>query len=148
MRESGSFLLVALLCLATVSASAQKRSIRIQFINGKNGKPLSNRGVVVNLNESLPMKQHLSTSVLRTDENGMVIVQAGPGEQIMANPERSFGRNCQTNGRYGKSHETVEIIEHGVVEENHCGAGLPSAKPGLLIVAFRRETFLEALGDD
>jgi hypothetical protein len=75
-------------------------------------------------------------------------LQAAPGEVITANPERNFGRSCRTNARQGPSYAAEIIFETGIVEENHCGAKLPPAQPGLLVLVFRRSTFLEALGEN
>jgi len=142
-------LLLLLIVLTTCAQSLCAQTIRIQFLNGKNGKPLRNTPVVINRNALPPEKIHLGTLVLRTDSNGIVNVQATSNELISANPERSFGRSCYTNDRYGPLYESVRILQEGIVEENHCGRiTFPAAQPGLLVVAFRRETFIEGLGDD
>jgi hypothetical protein len=141
------YIIAVLICSSSISF-AQSTTIRIQFLNGKNGKPLRNTPVVINRNTLPPEETPLGTLVLRTDRNGIVNVQAKSNELIWANPERSFGRSCQTNDRYGPRYETGRILQEGIVEENLCGAKLPRAQSGLLVLAFRRSTFIEALGEN
>jgi hypothetical protein len=126
---------------------AQSTQLSIQFFNGKTVKPLKNVSVLVNRN-TWPDRHFLGSVVLRTDSNGIVMVQASRDELITAHPYQGFGRNCETNTALPTSHAVQEIITTGVVGLNRCGAKLPPSRPGKLTLAFRKETFLEALGDD
>ena len=57
--------------------------------------------------------------------------------------------SCLTRRIIGAKYETAKILHDGVVEKNYCGsAKFPEAKPGFLVVGYRRETFVESLGDN
>jgi hypothetical protein len=143
-----ALLISALWCFGVVSISAQQQVIHIQFLNGKNGRPLRHTQVIINFSTGLPHRNYVKTSILLTNNNGVVDIQAAASELITANPYRSFGRSCQNNLRYGPSYDVSRIFESGITEDNHCGPKLPLAQPGQLTVAFRHESFREGLGDD
>ena len=129
-----------MLGLASTSNAAQ---IRIQFLNGKNGKPIAKTNVVIN-NVTI----HKLVGVLQTDERGFVSIDVDRQSQIQALVERSFHQTCNPNKDKYQSYSAEQILSQGIVEPNECGAMLLPPIPGTLVRVFRRSTFIEALREN
>jgi len=106
--------------------------VRILFLNGRNGKPITNTNV------------NVSSTVYRTDSKGYIKMDVSPNANIVANPWGGFARSCNADGM--PAHYDVQaIITTGISESNACGKPNMQAHPGELIVAYRKETFVEWL---
>ena len=131
---------VMLLSLTSASRAVQ---IRIQFLNGKSGRPIAKTSVVIN-----DMTKHQLIGVLKTDQNGFVAVDIDPQSQILANVERTFHQSCDVSKNELRTYDAQQIISTGIVEQNQCGAKLSEPTPGTLVRVFRKSTFVEALREN
>jgi hypothetical protein len=141
---SRAYLLAVIVFASCFSAHGQPVQVRILFLNGNNGQPLKNVGVVV-YDDS-----HLSKpSYLRTDGDGVVKTTAEHGALLRAFVERGFIRSCEDGSLAGmRSFDVNTIVSTGISEKSTCKTKATFAQPGMLIRVVRRSSFLEALGEN
>lgn len=142
MSSRWLLLTIALMLPGLVSTS-HAAQIRVQFLNGKNGKPIARTKVVIN-----DVTLHQLIGVLQTDKQGFISVKVDRQSQIQALVERSFNQSCDSNKGRLQAYKVEQILSQGIVEKNECGATLPSPRPGILVRIFRRSTFVEALREN
>lgn len=135
-----SFISLNVLGLISSGNAAQ---IRVQFMNGKNSKPITRTNVVIN-----DVTIHKLVGILQTDERGFVTINVDKNSMIQALVERSFHQSCSEGKNKYQAYSVNQILSRGIVERNQCGAALSPSTPGTLVRVFRRSTFIEALREN
>jgi hypothetical protein len=131
-----------LLVLAAASASAQTVQIHLRFLDGRNGKPISNQQVHV---FDFTHQQEIPTS--RTDQLGRVLVIVSEDSVINAGTRDFIDCTKSSNVSY-TSGKVNQILLAGVIGGNLCGKASAAPAPGELVVFVRPWGFWEKLKVD
>jgi hypothetical protein len=115
------------------------QTLRIQILNGKTGKPISNNRVVL-MGES-DSKGISELGTFFTDADGVLTAsQTDPQTRsVIVYPE--WHQPCSKNRNFS----VADIASKGVVSENSCKKLERTASPGTLILFVRDETFFEKM---
>jgi hypothetical protein len=139
MKQHYKSTFVFSLFVLTWSANAQ--SLKVQILNGKNGKPLANQRVVL-------MGQSDSVAIRRigdfhTAVDGIVTVSITDPHADSLDVYVEWHHPC---AKKRVAFSLQGIISTGVVSENSCNSKLKrSSIPGTLILFVRDETFFEKM---
>ena len=125
-------LLASTFVLLQQNASAS--TIQIRVLNAKNGKPVANEKV------SVQVKGVRDATEYRTDVEGNVNVDVDPTAEVFAATE--WWITCRKTGKGINPYISVgKIVQEGAVTENTCGHAKSETIRGKLIV-FARKAFL------
>jgi hypothetical protein len=121
------------------------QTLRVQILNGRNGKPVANEHVNVfrtgDFGDLAGNRDHRDD--FNTDANGIFTVSQIAPETDSFRVAVDWHRPCAKSYAKFSLHE---IFSKGVVSENSCKPKLEqSAKPGTLILFVRDETFFEKM---
>jgi hypothetical protein len=159
-----SVVLVAGSCGLTLNA----QTIRIELLNGKNGRPLAGKCVNVWVGSerkwamALPTDKDGVASLKLTHNDAQVNTQhawKGCGPPGVINPVVKYSDPIKINTSYAsceprtadfswlaiESYPTDKIIHSGVVTANTCGKARASPEPGEIILFVRPLTFWEKM---
>jgi hypothetical protein len=121
--------------------SANAQSLKVQILNGKNGKSLANQRVVL-------MGQSDSAAFRRigdfhTAVDGIITLSITDYHADSFDVYVEWHHPCAKNR---VTFSSQRIISTGVVSENSCNSKLkPSSIPGTLVLFVRDETFFEKM---
>lgn len=140
MSKSGVRLPLLLGLSLFLVAGCTGQTITVRLLNGKNGKPITDREFNIWLGDR--------GNVLRnTDSNGeikMYIADVTP-RTIRVLPDFRF--DCRSKQDFGRGdrieYSLDEILSRGVVSQNLCGSAESRLYPGVLIIFVRPRTFME-----
>ena len=136
------FLIPALLFATSLCPAQQATKIVLRFIDGKNGKPLRDKGVNIFLGGE-------KDSWRDTDSKGQITLAIGSAQPRELSVGPDFVFDCRSTrdsdillARTLK-YSLDEIITKGIVGDNLCGAATASPVPGALILFVRPRTSKE-----
>jgi len=138
-----SMLLFGVAVRAQDARMGQPLNIRVQVLDGGNGKPLKGQHLLVFTGMSSDaVKTHAQHTGLVTDKAGIGTLMVYPSEtrwlQVFAD-----GRVLCYQNPNQKSFSVSEIMSKGLVTPNSCGALVLEASPGHLIIFARPAGFME-----
>jgi hypothetical protein len=137
-RRVSAFLLIVL-CSAPILCQAQ-RSVVVQVLNGKNGKPIRDRKFNVWLGDG-------GMLLLDTDAAGKIQLDVANVQppKVRVNPNTRF--DCRNKRDFGSGYKIEysldEILSKGIVGTNLCGSRTRAPVPGVLVIYLRPRTFIE-----
>jgi hypothetical protein len=131
-----------LLFASTLITNAQP--LRVQILNGKNGKPVANEHVnVFRTGDFGDLAGNRDHREFNTDANGIFTVSQIAPETNSFTVAVDWHRPCAKTYAKFSLHE---IFSKGLVSQNSCKPKLErSATPGTLILFVREETFFEKM---
>jgi len=135
----------ATLTLLFASALIMKaQTLRVQILNGKNGKPVVNEHVnVFRTGDFGDLAGNRDHREFNTDANGIFTVSQIAPETDSFTVAVDWHRPCAKNYAKFSLHE---IFLKGIVSENSCKAKVGRiVEPGTLILFVRDETFFEKM---
>jgi hypothetical protein len=127
-------LLPSTLVLLLQNASAS--TIQIRVLNAKNGKPVANEKV------SVQVKGVRADTEYRTDVEGNGNVDVDPGAEVFSATE--WWITCRKIGKGINPYISVgKIVQEGAVTENTCGRAKSETIKGKLIIFARKASLIE-----
>jgi hypothetical protein len=132
------------LCLV-LAHPAKSETLRIQILNGKNGKPVANEHVNLFRTGGFgDLTGNRDVAGFTTDANGIMTTSKISPEVQAFFASVDWHRQCTKRNPVAFS--LPEIFAKGVVSENSCKSKLErTAEPGTLILFVRDETFFEKM---
>lgn len=126
----------------SLAAHAQTQDLRLQILNGKTGRPVTNTHVTLwrDMNHT-PLSREAAAQVT-TDGEGYAAVPANDSEFIVVYTD---GRQpCSTT--FKRTYSLTDVRMHGLVSENSCNKHIHTyAEQGTLVVFVRELTLYERL---
>ena len=141
-KASTLFLLFA----STLIGDAQV--LRVQILNGKNGKPVANEHVnLFRTGNFGDLAGDRNVRGFKTDADGVITTSDISPDIHSFLVSVDWHRQCNENEKVNRiAFSLPEILSKGVLSENSCKAKLRrSAEPGTLILFVRDETFFEKM---
>jgi hypothetical protein len=136
--------LVGLVGVGSVSM-AQDTHIVVQVVDGRNGKPLANRRLVVFGGESPEsVRQHKRQFELVTNKQGLADFTIAPSDTHWIQVWVDWHILCQSEPNK-KSFSVAEILSTGLSMTNTCGSSVQKVTPGRIVVFARPAHFWEKL---
>jgi hypothetical protein len=133
---------MSLILLSSICPAQNASSIVIQFLNGKNGKPISDKQVTIELGKG-------GAFFRDADSKGKIVLDIGNGEtrELRVRPDYYFDCRFKHDqmglGGLESEYSLDEIISKGVVGNNFCGKPHVLATPGVLTLYLRPRTLIE-----
>jgi hypothetical protein len=112
------------------------------FLNGKNGKPISDKQVTIQLGTS-------GSFFLDADSKGEIVLDISNGEtrELRVRPDIYFDcrfkHDQMGSGGLNVEYSLDEIVSKGAVGDNFCGKARVSPTPGVLTLYLRPRTLIE-----
>ena len=130
----------ALMILLASACSAQESTIILRLLNGRTGKPITDRSFNVWLGSSGNVLHDTNSS----GEIKLDVAKITP-PSIRVLPDHRFDCRSERDVTSGDRTEYSldEILSKGVVGENLCGHAKSPPEPGVLIIFVRPRTFIE-----
>ena len=133
--------LLPLLFIALLS-QAQETTITVQLLNGKNGKPITDRNFNIWIGDT--------GNVLHgTDSQGEINLDVSKAKPRTIRVLPDFRFDCRSNRDFGRGdrieYPLDEILSKGVIGENLCGKATSRRQPGVLVIFVRPRTLMEKL---
>jgi hypothetical protein len=130
------------LAVTTLYPAQKTPSVAIRFLNGKNGKPISDKQVTVQFGKGASLYRD-------ADSKGEIVLDIPDGgpRELRVRPDDYF--DCRfTHDQTGPAglqlkYSLDEIISKGIVGENLCGNAHVLPTPGVLTLYLRPRTFIE-----
>lgn len=127
-----------ILCLLALMTEAEETTvvIRLKLIDGRNGKPMTNKQV------GLEDAADYHEIALRTEEDGIASLKIKRDAGILTHNTKEYV-NCadEQGGLIHNDYKVSEIVDSGVVEKivqpNQCGKASGVATPGELLLFVR-----------
>jgi hypothetical protein len=119
--------------LSQTPAQTPSQTLTIRMLNGKSGKPLGNRFIAVEFQNS-PQK-----SMIYINKQGIGDLEIPPGATAFSliAPAKKLGANQAAYivcGLFGQFIPVKDVLEHGYVPQNECSSSLHlTAAPGELL---------------
>jgi hypothetical protein len=134
-----SLVAVILLCL-THLGNAQTTTVRVRFVNGRNGKPLRLKSYD---------RGEIGAGAYTVDKvSGDAMVITFGNVSTFAFRSGAFDPCDVKDKRIAQPKYSVrEIVEHGVTAPNYCGKSHLTASPGELIIYSRHQRWWEITGN-
>jgi len=139
---------VLVLCIFVAHAGAQSadRTIRIEALDGRSGKPITNTHLLVFAGGTVEeLRQHSEHFDLHTDQNGNA-------ELVMTSERLRFvqvwvdGKTLCQSRPNSVSLSVEQALAKGLLAPNECGNLRVSSAPGQLFVFARPATLREKMG--
>ena len=110
--------------------------MQIHILDGRNGKPLRARQLLVRLD-------HVDTTA-----SGIVDLQVDPNESLQIVDLYSLYR-CEVSNQSSPylTYSMGKVLEMGFVSPNHCGNQQRKPTPGVLVIYMRPRHFWESMRD-
>ena len=139
-----SQVILPLLFVTTILCPAQNTSsIVIRLVNGKNGKPIVDKQVNVELGKSEISRDPDSQGEIVLD-----ILNVEPRE-LRVRPNNDFDcrfkKDQMGSGGLDLKYSLDEVVSKGIVGDNHCGKAHVLPTPGILTLYLRPRTLMEWL---
>lgn len=160
--------LFSILAFTLSSGALQAQTIKIELVNGRNGRPIANTCLNVWVGT-----ERVNALSIPTDKNGIAVLRlteenseittlnrwADCGAEGVINPILKYASTIKVNTGYVscqlrtadyswlavRGFSTKEILQSGVVTANTCGKAKASPKPGELVIFVRPLTWWEKL---
>jgi hypothetical protein len=126
-------------CLFSSVAVAQ--TVIVQFVDGRNGKPIG-KGKTVHVIFFIAPIRHLLS--LHTDQDGKVEFEAEAATDFKVAPV-GYTACGEPSGEAMKDYSIAEIMNAGLVTANNCGNAVSQPEPGRLIYFVKPGSHLEQL---
>ena len=133
---------LSLILLAVLCPAQNGSSIVIRFLNGKNGKSITDKKVTIELGKS-------GAFFRDADSKGEIVLDIGNAEnrELRVRPDDYFDCRFKHDqmglGGLNLEYSLDEIISKGVVGNNFCGKAHVSPTPGVLALYLRQRTLIE-----
>ncbi|HEY2001020.1 MAG TPA: hypothetical protein VGG80_01815 [Acidobacteriaceae bacterium] len=135
MTSLGKLILLASIFLLLLQ-NALASNVQIRVLNAKNGKPVANEKV------SVQVKGVRDATEYRTDVEGNVNADLDPAAQVFAATE--WWITCRKIGKGINPYISVgKIMQEGAVTENTCGRAKSETIKGRLIIFARKGSLIE-----
>jgi hypothetical protein len=136
-----SCILLPALLFGVVVCQAQESTITIRLLNGKNGKPITDRDFNIHLGSSWDNLLH------DTDSRGEIKLDVADVWPRTIRVAPDFRFDCRSKKDFGDGgmieYSLDEILTKGVVGKNFCGKATSLAHPSVLVIFVRPRTFIE-----
>ncbi len=116
-----------MVCLLNSIAVAQ--TVTVQFVNGRNGKPIG-KGKAVHVIFFIAPIRHLLS--LHTDEEGKVEFEIEGATDFKVSPV-GYVACGELSGEAMKDYSVADVADAGLVTANNCGNTVSQPVPGRLI---------------
>ena len=132
---------------------ANARTITIRFLDGRNGKPITDKNINVWLHDndhiadtwpnnaggSHPTPNSKGELLLDLPDNlGYTMVRVSPDYRVDCRY-----RKDSAFGSWGPPYPLDDIVSNGLISQNMCGKIKVAPTPGVLVIFVRPRTFLE-----
>jgi hypothetical protein len=135
-----SHVLPTLVFLAAAICPAQQTTIIVRLLNGKNGKPVTDKSFNVWLGKG-------ENVLLDTDSRGIIKLDVAGVTPRTIRVLPDFRFDCRSKNDFGEGvrieYSLDEIFSKGVVSKNLCGKAASLPQPGVLAIFVRPRTFME-----
>jgi hypothetical protein len=137
--------ILALIAGFSSAVVAQDSEMTIQALNGKNGKPLVHRRLLVFGGKTAEAASHQETIFdVTTDGNGFARVVFDPAKTRWIEVFADFLTLCHNKPNLVQF-SVDTILSTGFASPNHCGKIVPLVKPGQFTVFARPATLREKM---
>ncbi|MGD0444686.1 MAG: hypothetical protein ABSA39_12190 [Edaphobacter sp.] len=146
MNRSSKAAVLSFLLASTLTASAQ--TLRVQILNGKNGKPVANEHVnLFRSGDFGDLAGDRNVRGFKTDVDDVITTSDIAPDIHSFLVSVDWHRQCTENEKSNRiAFSLQEIFVKGVVSENTCKPKVKrTAEPGTLILFVRDETFFEKM---
>jgi hypothetical protein len=138
----------ACLFLLALALMTRAQVLRVQILNGKNGKPVTNEHVnLFRTGDFGDLASDRNVRGFTTDAEGVITTSDISPDIHSFLVSVDWHRQCNENEKVNRmAFSLAEIFSKGVVSENSCKAKVRRhAEPGTLILFVRDETFFEKM---
>lgn len=136
---------VACLSLFSLALHAQRSSITLAAIDGRNGKAMPHQRLLVFMGSSQEeVRFHKLSADVMTDEYGRAVLQIPQDSVQWIQVFADFHTLCQSEPN-SRSLSLEEVFSTGESTPNNCSAFRQELKPGQLTVFARPPTFREKM---
>lgn len=127
--------LICTLAASTAAAQIQVASIRIELLNGGNGKPVADAQTSTIM---LPPSTFTIPILVRTDHNGFASILAATDSQVSVSVTHhatcAYQHKSERNRLDPPAFPVKDILSSGVVGPDFCGHQHATPNPGVLTV--------------
>jgi 5-hydroxyisourate hydrolase-like protein (transthyretin family) len=124
------------------------QTLRVQILNGKNGKPVANEHVnLFRTGDFGDLAGDRNVRGFKTDADGVIATSDISSDIHSFFVSVDWHRQCNENEKVNRTAFSLsEVFSKGIVSKNSCKAKVQRpAEPGTLILFVRDETFFEKM---
>jgi hypothetical protein len=145
---SWSFKAALFLCLLASVVMTSAQTLRVQILNGKNGKPVANEHVnLFRTGDFGDLTGDRDVRGFTTDADGVITTSDISPDIHSFLVSVDWHRQCNENEKVNRTAFSLpQIFSNGIVSKNSCKAKVQRpAEPGTLVLFVRDETLFEKM---
>lgn len=136
---------VTFLSLFNMALRAQRSSITLAAVDGRNGKAMAHQRLLVFMGSSREeVRFHMLSADVTIDEHGRAVLQIPQGALRWIQVFADFQTLCQSEPN-SRSFSLDKVFSSGGSTPNNCSSFQQELKPGQLMVFARPPTFREKM---
>ena len=144
-RKLSAVAIVAFLSFFSLALRAQRSSITLAAIDGRNGKAMPHQRLLVFMGSSQEdVRFHKLSADVTTDEHGRAVLQIPQSTVQWLQVFADFQTLCQSEPN-NRSFSLDKVLSNGESTPNNCSSVRQEFKPGQLTVFARPPTFREKM---